>query len=343
MNIDYSTIVSFILTVLIILLIIILIYYFLTCSIKEGLQDFGEEDMSLNAPLPYKTIVDQIKYPKSTENTIYPIYDSIYNLSLFNKVVNQDQYSDNEIMNDLKYFNNTSNLLLEQYYNDNRPSMVTKYVQDVSDNSTDKYYSLKQTFGDICNEDDIDFTNINEDKYYDDIGFNVYNIDISNEINNRYLYNDHPEIDISYAYLYLYEDDNLMNYPPKSGRYLFYKNIKVEDEDDSRGPKYYNTMTSNLDFNDTSGNIYNVDDSVFASNNSTDNHFDISYGDVYDRLINCYPGTDCSFGDNVEDKGKYSAAFFESNYEDISKTLAKDFKYFNGSANVLLGNTLYNK
>ena len=63
MNIDRSTALSFILTILIILLISILINYFLNCTIKEGLKSFGEADTSFNGPLPYETTMNQIKYP----------------------------------------------------------------------------------------------------------------------------------------------------------------------------------------------------------------------------------------------------------------------------------------
>ena len=92
---------------------------------QEGLQYYGDEIKTLDAPLPYKTTMENIKYPnvnpEAGEIPIYDIGDQKYNSSLFNKKDKSIHFSDEQIMKDLKYFNNASNLLLEHYLNNNIP------------------------------------------------------------------------------------------------------------------------------------------------------------------------------------------------------------------------------
>jgi len=98
-------------------------------SKQEGLQYYGDETKTLEAPLPYKTIMENIKYP-DTNDPIYDIGNETYNNLLFNKNDKSMHFSDEQIMKDMKHFNNASNILLEHYLNDNVPDEVTKKLQD---------------------------------------------------------------------------------------------------------------------------------------------------------------------------------------------------------------------
>lgn len=132
MKFDKKTILSSILT----LFILVLITFIVKVGIdewnelkQEALQTYGDERESLEAPLPYKTVMENIKYP-DTNSPIYDIGDETHNSNLFNKQDKNIHYSDDQIMKDLKHFNNASNILLEHYLNNNVPDNVTTRVQD---------------------------------------------------------------------------------------------------------------------------------------------------------------------------------------------------------------------
>uniref|UniRef100_A0AB39JDB1 Uncharacterized protein n=1 Tax=Florenciella sp. virus SA2 TaxID=3240092 RepID=A0AB39JDB1_9VIRU len=333
MNIDRSTVLSFILTILIILLISILINYFLNCTIKEGLKSFGEADTSFNGPLPYETTMNQIKYPNPNDTPIYSLADPVYNPIVFNKTTNEDQYSDNSIMTDLKYFNNTSNLLIENYYNDNRPNNITKYIQDVTADSNNPEWDKYISYADMKKDISFDSVETNETVY--EINFNKYDQSVSSQINDKYLYDNGNNVDISYVYLYTYaEDDDPTD--PKSGKYLYNKQLIIDGNVEQNE---YNDITKNI-YYDNSQVIFNYDIPVFTNNDDTD----INYDGVYAELIKCYPGdVNCSIS-SMKDKGKYSSQFFESNYDaSYQDTISEDFKYFNSATNMLMGDALYNK
>ena len=132
MKFDKKTIISTILTLIILILITILIKVSIdewTKSKQEGLQYYGDETKTLEAPLPYKTIMENIKYP-DTNDPIYDIGNETYNNLLFNKNDKSMHFSDEQIMKDMKHFNNASNILLEHYLNNNVPDNVTKRLQD---------------------------------------------------------------------------------------------------------------------------------------------------------------------------------------------------------------------
>ena len=132
MKFDKKSIVSLALTLFILVLITIIVKLAIDewkRSKQEGLQYYGDERDSLQAPLPYKTIMENIKYP-DTNSPIYDIGNEIHNSNLFNKTDKSMHFSDEQIMKDLKHFNNSSNLLLEHYLNNNVPDSVTKKLQD---------------------------------------------------------------------------------------------------------------------------------------------------------------------------------------------------------------------
>ena len=128
---------------------------------RKGLQYYGDEMTATDAPLPYKTIMQNIKYPvTNTETGEAPIYDignKTYNSNLFNKEDKSIHFSDEQIMKDMKYFNNASNLLLEHYLNNNIPDSVILNVQDKN--------------GITPSNTIIDQNDISDSAYYHNIGF----------------------------------------------------------------------------------------------------------------------------------------------------------------------------
>lgn len=89
----------------------------------EGLRDFGEKRYAETAPLPYETFSISIKYPDLITNveqrtaiediTNYDTFTPEY----FNKINLKKYYSQSEMEQDFKYFNNASNLSLYHYFN----------------------------------------------------------------------------------------------------------------------------------------------------------------------------------------------------------------------------------
>lgn len=103
---------------LLFLIIILLITSVMRGATQESLTDYGDADNSLNGPLAYNKIMKDIKFP----NRFYPIYnldDLSYNANIFNRL-DLEQYSESSIKQDLKYFNNATNLMLDNYFADNR-------------------------------------------------------------------------------------------------------------------------------------------------------------------------------------------------------------------------------
>lgn len=89
----------------------------------EGLRDFGEKRYAETAPLPYETFSLSIKYPDlitdveqrtAIENiTKHDTFTPEY----FNKINLKKYYSQSEMEQDFKYFNNASNLSLYHHFN----------------------------------------------------------------------------------------------------------------------------------------------------------------------------------------------------------------------------------
>lgn len=123
----------------------------------ESLQDFGEADSSLNAPLSYESTMENIKYP-NLENPIYDLGNTRYNNNVFNREDASDQYSDFQVTQDLKYFNNASNILLKNYFSDNRTTTtkaeepINNYLHDNSITQVAPIYNYEFS---VSQEEDI--------------------------------------------------------------------------------------------------------------------------------------------------------------------------------------------
>lgn len=297
-----ETIKSAIITICLLLLITFLIY-FCHCeykkNIQEGLKDYGEDTTSINGTLPYKSTMKDIKYPSTTTNSdIYDLMDAdqSYNSNLFNKEEMNMHFSDETIMKDIKYFNNATNLMLENYLNDNIPDTTTEYIQNIAGGNVldPDYISKIQT-----EISDVYYVNFNYEKgesnrsqtmlynYKDETGRDISNVKI-----NNYRFIDNTGLSEEDKY------DPISGEEPTNGIYEYINDIKVNDEE--RTDKIYNYDSVDLD--------------------------DISYGDIYDQLIN-YESSKFSSDVSMTNPGKYSSHYFESNYEN-PQDIKRDFKYF---------------
>ena len=108
-----------------ILVILILIFIIVFNSIQptyEPLEDYM-------GPLNAETLKTCLKHPEYEEGDVSCGFmneyfdDPSYNLNVFHKLSNQKFYSDREIVNDLKYFNNASSLI--NYNRDNSGNSAT--------------------------------------------------------------------------------------------------------------------------------------------------------------------------------------------------------------------------
>jgi len=306
MKFDKKTIISTVTTFCLLLFILFLVKICINEwqeEAQEGLQYYGDETTATDAPLPYKSIMQNIKYPiTNTETGEYPIYDignKTHNSNLFNKEDKSMHFSDEQIMKDMKYFNNASNLLLEHYLNNNVPDSVTLNVQDKNGNTPSKEI--------------IDQTDISISDYYDNIGFTTKETKLTQP---SYLYDDSKKkIEKEKTYLYrLSEDyDPYGSQPPTNGMYL------LKDS----------TIVNGVIEKD---NIYNYDYSLSG----------LLHTDVYDQLTS-YDKSSFDSVVSMIKPGKYSSHYFESNYGDISDNVTKDFKYFYSTSPTMSGYGLFNK
>jgi hypothetical protein len=89
----------------------------------EGLENYGSPEENTNAPIAFKTLAQELKYPSMIkDNTKKKEIENIlehyrYNNNIFNHRSLQKYYTNSIIENDLKYFNNTSNIILYHYNN----------------------------------------------------------------------------------------------------------------------------------------------------------------------------------------------------------------------------------
>lgn len=306
MKFDKKTIIS---TVIVICLFLLFIFLVKFCGNKwqvikhEGLQYYGDETKVLDAPLPYKTVMENIKYPITNSETgdspIYDIGNKIYNNLLFNKEDKKMHFSDEQIMKDVKYFNNASNLLLEHYLNNNVPTKVSVHVQDVTANPL---LASNTTF--------VSQSDISDSDYYSNIGFTTDEEELKGP---SYLHSyEDRTINKEKTYLYRLSEDYKPNgdSPPSNGMYMLKDVTKVNDELEE-------------------DNVYNYDYELSG----------LSYVDIYDQLTSY---DDSSFNDVVSmiKPGKYSSHYFESNYSDLSDNVTKDFKYFYSTAPTIAGHGL---
>ena len=116
-----------------ILVILILIFIIVFNSIQptyEPLEDYM-------GPLNAETLKTCLKHPEYEEGDVSCGFmneyfdDPSYNLNVFHKLSNQKFYSDREIVNDLKYFNNASSLI--NYNRDNSGNSATNGVPRFTD------------------------------------------------------------------------------------------------------------------------------------------------------------------------------------------------------------------
>jgi hypothetical protein len=305
MKFDKKSIVSLALTLFILGLITIIVKLAIDewkRSKQEGLQYYGDERDSLQAPLPYKTIMENIKYP-DTNSPIYDIENEIHNSNLFNRSDKSMHFSDEQIMKDLKHFNNASNLLLEHYLNNNVPETTTINIQDLSGtNPVSSKLSIE------------DLSGIN---HYDNIQFKTF-IDDNAVTPPSYLQNNSNNITIEKTYMYRRpsgSDDFDPNgtTPPSNGMYMLKQISKVNNAEEKDNIYNYNYDLSGLYYTDIYNELTKYEDSSFN---------------------NTIPMTK---------PGKYSSYFFESNYSDLSDNVTTDFKHFYSTSNTLAGRNLFNK
>ena len=90
---------------------------------QEGLMDFGDNYKEIHAPLAYEKFAFQLKYPESIKNNntkqkfLNITSNAQYSPNIFNQVDLRKYYSESEMQQDFKYFNNASNLSLYHDFN----------------------------------------------------------------------------------------------------------------------------------------------------------------------------------------------------------------------------------
>jgi len=312
MKFKKKTIVSAIITICLLILIALIVKFFTDechrCK-QEGLQYYGDEEIAIDAPLAYRTVMKNIKYPITNQETgEVPIYDNeheIHNSKLFNKENKRMHFSEQQIMKDLKHFNNSSNLLLEHYLNNNVPDKITVNIQDidgVADPSTIiEYANVEISSNDYYNKIKLKTDTITKSKP-------SYLYDSEDSINKQKIY--FYRIDNNLSYNYSPSADNL----PTNGVYLLKDITTVNDKEEK-------------------DNIYNYDHDLSG----------LLYSDIYTQLTSY---DDSSFNDSgisMIKPGKYSSHYFESNYADLSDNVTKDFKHFYSASHTIAGNGLFNQ
>ena len=106
-------------------LVILFVFLFLVLKTKlrEGLENYGVPDDAAGAPFGYRKIVNNLKYPSEiTDTTKKHLFHNLlnhvrYNNHVFNHKSLEKLYGNDVMMNDFKHFNNTSNIILYHYNN----------------------------------------------------------------------------------------------------------------------------------------------------------------------------------------------------------------------------------
>jgi len=108
------------------LLTLLFVFLFLIVKTKkEGLQNYGYPEEEKDAPVAYKSLANDLKYPSMIEDSTKKedieniLNDVRYNNDIFNHRSLQKYYTNSVIEEDLKHFNNTSNIILYHYNNNN--------------------------------------------------------------------------------------------------------------------------------------------------------------------------------------------------------------------------------
>lgn len=287
MKFDKKTIISTVITICLLLLITLLVKIChcehkncQNCN-KEGLQFYGNKTDNLDAPLAYETVMKNIKYPASDpENGQSIIYDTnheVYNSSLFNKINKQMHFSDEQIMKDLKHFNNSTNLLLEHYLNNNVPDSITVNYQDLSGTIPTNNKLLES---DISNVD-----------YYTNINFKSETV---NKTPPNYLSeNINRPIEKEKTYIYRLSDgyDPLGNSPPTNGMYLIKNTTKIDDSVEEDNVYNYDYELSGINYDTVYDELTNYDESLFNDEISmikpgkySSHYFESNYSDLSDNV-----------------------------------------------------------
>tara|TARA_Y100000389_G_C17383390_1_gene475626 strand:- start:315 stop:1250 length:936 start_codon:yes stop_codon:yes gene_type:complete len=288
MKFDKKTIISASITICLILLITFLVF-FCECEYKncqkcnkEGLQFYGDKTDSLGAPLAYETVMKNIKYPVSNPETgqtiIYDTDHKVYNTLLFNKINKQMHFSDEQIMKDLKHFNNSSNLLLEHYLNNNVPDSVSINVQDLSGSIP---ASSKLSESDISNAD-----------YYTNINFKS---ETTNKTPPNYLYRSSSDRPIEKEKTYIYRLSDNYNpqgsTPPTNGSYLIKNITKIDGAIEEDNLYNYDYDLSGMNYDTVYDELTNYDESLFNNDISMINpgkyssyYFESNYSDLSDNV-----------------------------------------------------------
>ena len=170
---------------------------------QESLQDYGEKDTSMNAPLSYVQTMKDIKYP-DIKNPIYDLGDTRYNNNIFNRE-DEEQYSEFSISRDLKYFNNATNLMLDNYFADNRvdsSSTPHDYLYDNSIETAMPVYNFdhsvsqnqnkdimpENVYSELISYNDENFPGLTKNAKYSSYYFEANFPDISNSVDKDFKY-----------------------------------------------------------------------------------------------------------------------------------------------------------
>ena len=195
--------------ILILLLItVVLNIYIQKNKYYETLQDYGDKDLSgviMNAPIAYDKTTNNIKYPKQGCENYSPEYEYIdcsnneiygeygvdssigtyedsnyekYNSNYFNKETNKINYSEDKINRDLQYFNNASNVILDNCFNflsnDNRDDYDKYSVKEIKYNVDDYINYLKFVYKSGNESEHIFYVNSDNTTDYKNIeGFRI--------------------------------------------------------------------------------------------------------------------------------------------------------------------------
>ena len=193
---------------ILLLITIILNIYIQKNKYYETLQDYGDKDLSgviMNAPIAYDKTTNNIKYPTQGCKNYSPEYEYIdcsnneiygqygvdssmgtyedsnyekYNSNYFNKETNKINYSQDKINKDLQYFNNSSNIILDNCFNflsnDNREDYDKYSVKEIKYNVDEYINYLKFVYKSGNESEHIFYVNSDNTTDYRNIeGFQI--------------------------------------------------------------------------------------------------------------------------------------------------------------------------
>lgn len=218
-----------------ILIILILIFIIVFNSIRptyEPLEDYM-------GPLNAEILKTCLKHPEYEEGDVSCGFmneyfdDPSYNLNVFHKLSNQKFYSDREIVNDLKYFNNASSLI--------------NYNRDNSDNTATNGPRFTEFIPKIVPEE-----------MYDRLTLEVSNTDIDtsiNDVSNQifYIEQEIPKIEeqlITFRNIYEFLDKTLIDNETSYEKLRFKR-----DFDNGYLERYFNRYLDRIYFDEDTKNM----------------------------------------------------------------------------------------